>query len=243
VIRAKHYNPFTHNCQKIWTNELLPIIVCQCPDRKPLETPSEVMDFVEILWTLLAVANLAVALINVLLGSAGLPFPLRLCSTSSKWGFVYVEIQKYIMLASFMQGNVYLTNSKVLIPYLDDDSLQRFEAGKNGDEFYDLYFDRIIEEVEKVLYEPNTLRLYTQFSSKIVSLFRFFIIFTPLSTGISLMYRFSPCALFLGIYILSVVLVTFQAWRAWRLVDLPQFPTLRSCEAQDFKIDLERKIN
>ena len=191
---------------------------------------------------LVTAASLPVAVISVLVDSGVLPFPLRLCSKASKWGFFATEISKYFTVVRMVQRNPprYLTDSGVLIPYLDCEPVRQLELEKKGDEFHDSYLDMIIEEAEKMQYDPDTLRIYKQFSHKIISLFRFRIFYTPLSTVISFMYRFSFSSLFQALYIVSLVLVTFQAWRAWRLVDLPQFPALRSCSAQVIKASTYR---
>ena len=187
---------------------------------------------------LVTAASLAVTVVSVLLDNGVLPFTLGLCSKSSKWGFVATEVSKYFTAARLLHRNPTscLMDRGVLIPYIDFEPVQQLEAARNGNEFYNVDFDPIIEEFEKVRNDPDTLRLYTHFSRSIVSLFRFLIIFTLPSTVISYMYRFSTSFLFQALYIVSLVLVTFQAWRAWRLRDLPQFPVYRSCEAQVYKV-------
>jgi hypothetical protein len=203
-----------------------------------LEVPSEVLD-----WSLrklfLIAASLFAASALTVLRDHFFPCRAMLCSKSSATGIVMLELSKYwIFFRRLFDGDPHdrysmKRNRGLPIPLVEIPGLEdRLKDTRNDGQVTDAYSDHAMSKIRSELYEPERMKLFTDFSEQICAFQRFYIIAVPLSTVCSFLHRIY---LIPGFQLLEAVLAfvaVMKMCKALQLVDLPGFPSLRKCGMQ-----------
>jgi hypothetical protein len=240
VYRNKNYNALTHNCQFIWTDELLPKMVCQCQDQILLDVPSEVLDWSLRKILLVTISLLIASALTSLRGARIFPCQIKLCSKTNAFGIICSEVSKYFVLFRTFFGDNFCwafprsSNRRLPIPLMDVPGLERMlERAKTGEAHMDSHIVHFITKIRSRQLEHETMKLFTNFSEQIYALERFYTLGVPLSTIFSCLHRVYSYPGFQFLEAIFAFVAVLKMYKALQLVDLPGFPPLRKCTMRE----------